>query len=262
MALNKQNKNGKRGIEWTDYTWNVITGCPHDCEWKTPDGTWVKCYAMELAESFKLSQYYPQGFQEHYYHPKNLKDAFRKKKAGKIFLDSMGDIMSAKVDKEWVLSVLAACREAHWHTFQLLTKNAPKLKFFRFPDNVWVGVSMPATKMHGKELNQKQMVRYMHVALSILKDIKAPVRWMSFEPQSFDCAEIVAQYPGATQWAVIGALASGARKYQPEPEHVQKLLDVLDNQNVPVFFKGNLDWSPHREDFPKEKKQPDLFDLL
>jgi len=63
-------------------------------------------------------------------------------------------------------------------------------------------------------------------------------------------APIVAEYPQALKWAVIGAASNGRKKYQPDPAHVQDLLDVLDAQNVAVFFKGNLEWSPWREDYP------------
>jgi hypothetical protein len=67
-----------------------------------------------------------------------------------------------------------------------------------------------------------------------------PVRWVSFEPLSWDCAAVVAQYPGAMQWAVIGAASSGATYYPPAPETLERLLAVLDGHGVPVFYKGNL----------------------
>jgi len=81
----------------------------------------------------------------------------------------------------------------------------------------------------------------------------ARVRGMSFEPLSWDVSEIVADNEPLS-WAIIGAASNGRKLYQPAPDHVYQLLDVLDDQNVPVFFKGNL-WNnpaahPWREWFP------------
>jgi hypothetical protein len=73
---------------------------------------------------------------------------------------------------------------------------------------------------------------------------------LSFEPLSWDVAPVVARYPNALRWAVIGAASRGRQYYQPAPEHVARLLAVLDEQQLPVFFKGNLDWTPWREEYP------------
>jgi protein gp37 len=53
------------------------------------------------------------------------------------------------------------------------------------------------------------------------------------------------------EWAVIGAASRGKQKFQPERQHVEHLLDWLDDAEIPTFFKGNLDWSPRREEFPQ-----------
>src|SRR5215470_163676 len=94
-----------------------------------------------------------------------------------------------------------------------------------------------------------------HKMLQILADVPVPVRWISFEPLSWDCADIVAQYPGVLQWAVIGAASDGQQHYPPDAATLQHLLDVLDAQGVPVFYKGNLRSLPlaasaWRADFP------------
>ena len=89
-------------------------------------------------------------------------------------------------------------------------------------------------------------------SLDVLSQVKTPIRWMSFEPLSWDVSTIVARHPGALQWAITGAASNGAKTYQPSEEHVYRLLDVLDRQGVPVFFKGNLEvgCDPWREDYP------------
>jgi hypothetical protein len=68
-------------------------------------------------------------------------------------------------------------------------------------------------------------------------------------------SRIVAQYPNALRWAVIGAASNGRALYPPEEAHVRALIEVLDSQGVTVFFKGNmrsLPWARDhwREDFP------------
>lgn len=147
--MNKQNEHGSRGIEWTDYTWNPVGGCGHGCEWVMPDGSIASCYAKTVAERVAMTAY-PQGFAHHYYREKRLADPARKADPARIFLDSMSDLMEAHnpdagtgVPDETVTAVFDACRAAHWHAFQLLTKNAPRLRKFDIPANVWVGVSAP-----------------------------------------------------------------------------------------------------------------------
>jgi len=154
-----------------------------------------------------------------------------------------------------VRQVLAVCHEASWHTFFLLTKNAPRLLRFLLPPNVWVGASSPPDGMWGHALTPTNKERMLHKILRTLTSMPVPVRWVSFEPLSWDCAAVVAQYPGAIQWVVIGAASDGAKEYPPARETLERLLDVLDGQGVPVFYKGNLRSLPMaaaawRADFP------------
>jgi protein gp37 len=255
--MNKQQKTDSRGnitgmgIEWCSYTWNPIGGCKHACRWTMPDGSTAKCYAEEVAAGIARNNY-QFGFDAHYWKPQLLSEPLKLKEPARIFLDSMSDLMGAWVPEDQIKAVLQVARQAEWHTFQLLTKNAPRLKQFVFPDNVWVGVSSAPDQMLGHTLDQNQQERYMHKALSTLSGLHSPVTWMSFEPLSWGVAPIVAQYPNALKWAVIGAASNGSKYYQPNPRHVEALLKVLDGQGVPVFFKGNLNWSPWREEFPGE----------
>ena len=249
--MNKQSKgNNRRGIEWTDYTWNPIGGCKHGCRWQMPDGTVAICYAEAVAERVATSSY-PDGFAQHYWRPETLEDPLKLKLPSKIFLDSMSDLMGHWVPEHQINEVLEICRRATQHTFQLLTKNAPRLTQFEFPANVWVGVSAPPTFFKGKLLSHEKQIRMVERQIEILKKVNVPVRWMSIEPLSFDIAPLLKDSPLA--WAVIGAATNGSKTYQPEPEWVQNVLDVLDAQHTKVFFKGNLDWSSSRwrEDFPE-----------
>lgn len=260
--MNKQDK-GKgtlhgRGIQWTDYTWNAIGGCQHQCRWTMPDGSIAICYAEEVARKFTAG--YPLGFAHHYWRPQNLDEPLKLKQPAKIFLDSMADLFGRWVPEEQIQQVLDTARKAHWHTFQALTKNAPRLLKFDLPPNVWAGCSSPPDQMLGQHLTRAQQEKMMHRILETLAQKPDNITWISFEPLSWDVAPIVAQYPGALRWAVIGAATNGPKVYQIDPAIVQNLLDVLDTQGVPVFFKGNLEGNPAadpwREYFPGYEPSP------
>lgn len=265
--MNKQEKwkGGRlvgRGIEWCTHTDNPVGGCYHACEWEMPDGQIAICYAKATAESVARTSY-PQGFEHHYWRPE-LIEAWTKYKDTdrRIFVDSMSDLFGHWVPEEQILAVFAGMEVAHWHTFQSLTKNPPRLRMLngRFPDNLWVGASSPPDFMWGRRMTKTRKEKWLNQTLDTLGSLDAKVRWVSFEPVSWDLAEIVAAHPGAINWAVIGAATNGNRVYQPDPVHIQNLLDVLDAQHVPVFFKGNLSGnlaaSPWREFFPHYEPSP------
>lgn len=255
--MNKQDKGRgtlhSRGIQWTDFTWNPVGGCQHQCRWTMPDGSVAICYAEEIARKFTAG--YPQGFDHHYWRPKALDEPMKLREPARIFLDSMADLFARRVPAEQIQQVLDAAQQANWHTFQSLTKNAPRLMKFKLPPNLWAGVSSPPDQMLGQHLTREQQTKMLRRALETLAHI-APhnVTWMSFEPLSWDVAPIVAEYPGALRWAVVGAATNGPKVYQIDSGIAQNLLDVLDAQGVPVFFKGNMEGnpaaSPWREYFP------------
>ncbi|MBN8592256.1 MAG: DUF5131 family protein [Anaerolineae bacterium] len=250
--MNKQYKSStRRGIEWTDYTWNPVGGCQHGCRWTMPDGSVAICYAELVAERV-ASEIYVHGFEHHYWRPDVLKEPQKLKKPARIFLDSMSDLMGHWVPDAQIEAVLDVCRQTPQHQYQLLTKNAPRLTKFDFPSNVWVGVSAPPSMIMGKRLTHLQQVRMVERQLNTLKKVQVPVRWMSIEPLSFDIAPLLKDSP--LEWAVIGAATNGKKTYQPESVWVQKTLDVLDAQGTKVFFKGNLEWHEWREEFPAVKE--------
>lgn len=277
--MNEQKPPGM--IEWTrirnadgtvrrGYTWNPIAGCLHDCEWIV-NGNRAECYAKTVAEKFTAA--YPSGFAHYYWHPKRLGEPVRLTEGVGIFPDSMSDLFGNWVERDHLIQVLNVMRDTPQHIYQSLTKNAPGLlnaeKQFVMPPNLWAGVSSPPDHMLGTDLNDNQKVRYLHRALSSLTDIgdRGLLTWMSFEPLSQDWASIVAEYPFAIKWAVIGAASSGSHYYAPEESHVRNLLDVLDDQGVKVFFKGNLrslQWAADhwREDFPYQQPAPTQQDMF
>lgn len=249
--MNKQTKSEKRrGIEWTDYTWNPVGGCEHECRWQMPDGSIAECYAETTAERVAQSAY-PEGFAHHYWRPHLLQEPLKLATPSRIFLDSMSDLMGHWVPDEQVELVLDVCRRASWHDFQLLTKNAPRLLDFDFPPNVWVGVSAPPTFMFGKRLSLNQQTRMLQRSLDTLSKLAVPIRWMSIEPLSFDIAPALDGH--RLEWAVLGAATNGSITYQPRHEWVENALAVLARMNTRIFFKGNLIWTPWQEEFPDQE---------
>lgn len=249
------NKQGPNGIEWTDATWNPIGGCKHACRWKMPDGNIAICYAETTAEHGVASTAYPMGFAHHYWRPHKLQEPINQKTPMKVFLDSMSDLMGHWVPDTEINQVLETCHKAHWHSFQLLTKNPKRLLDFDFPDNVWVGVSTPPDFMMGKELSQDQKHRMLRITLDTLSQIKTPVRWISAEPLSWDITPLLSEYASAINWCVIGAASNGKTLYAPNESYVKALVEHLEANGVTVFYKGNmrtLEWAVQnwRNGFP------------
>lgn len=253
-----------KGIEWTrirkddgtelpGYTWNPTGGCFHGCTWKMPDGSVTECYAKTIAERFTSG--YPHGFEHHYWRPHSL-DAPRKLKtpAG-IFVGSMADLFGHWVPEDQICQVLDVMKAAHWHTFQTLSKFPIRLPAFNpFPENVWVGVSLPA----GHLMSATGGARALSAYLRHMKNVKATVRFMSIEPLWFDVAPVFEAWLDEEgelpfEWAIIGAASNGRSVFQPTTRWTARFIELLDDRRVPIFFKGNMDrryWKDWREEFP------------
>ncbi|MCY4008692.1 MAG: DUF5131 family protein [Anaerolineaceae bacterium] len=250
------------GIEWTrvsgrdGYTWNPTGGCLHGCTWKMPDGSVTECYAKTIAERFTSS--YPHGFEHHYWRPHALEAPLKLKKPAGIFVGSMADLFGHWVPTEQIREVLDVMDRASWHIFQTLSKYPLRLpEFNSFPQNVWVGVSVPA----GQQMPSRGAARALLAYLRHMEKIEATVRFMSIEPLWFDVVPVLEKWLSQHgnlpfEWAIIGAATNGRRVFQPKEEWTANLVDLLDAQGIPLFFKGNLDWADWREDFPEIRKLP------
>ncbi|MDE2103520.1 MAG: DUF5131 family protein [Patescibacteria group bacterium] len=243
---NKSNPSG--GIEWTHifgpgtgYTANPVRGCQHACRWRMPDGKLAICYAEAVAERFP-GKHYARGFGVVSFDPGELSAIQMLKTPAGIFIDSMSDLFAQAVPDDWINGVLSTIRRCPKHVFFSLTKNPTRLPlWFRdtpAPKNLFLGVSMPPTFMFGKELTEQQQRTWFAKALASLVASNAAVRWVSLEPLSWDCSDILSTYVSGLNWAVIGAASDGSKKFQPEQRTLANVLDAL--RPLPVFFKGNL----------------------
>jgi len=222
-----------------------------------PDGTIANCYAEDVATNV-AQKAYPHGFEHHYWNPAILDEPLKLKTPARIFVGSMADVFGHWVPNEEIEAVLDMCRRAHWHTFQMLTKNPVRVQHFDIPDNVWIGASTPPTFMWGKRLSIEQQRRMLERTFESLSKVKAKVRWISAEPLAFDFSDLFEKYHGVISWVVIGAASSGPKYFPPRESDVRALLDVADKHGIRIFFKGNMKSLPMtlehwREDFPTVK---------
>jgi protein gp37 len=199
-----------------------------------PNGERAICYAKDVALGVAQA-FYPHGFEHHYTHPDRIDEPFRAKHPARIFVDSMSDMFGHWVPAADIDLMCDAMDAARWHTFLSLTKNAPRLlQMARFPKNLHVGVSAPPDHMWGHALSPQGKAKML--------------------PLSSDIAPILAEYPSALEWIVIGAATNGAQRFMPDAQHLANLLAECDAQMIPVFFKGNLAGhpaaSPWREFYP------------
>jgi protein gp37 len=267
MTIQFKPNTGGRGIEWCDETRNATGGCMHECAWEMPDGTRAVCYAKVLAEQGVAKKAYPQGFEHHYWRPKELRALTRGAEPRLIFCDSMSDMFAAAVPEDQVRQILAAMRQAPQHSYQSLTKAAPQLLKYvdELPPNLWVGVSSPPDWFMGNRLSHHQQIAMLRKSLEVLRTVKeraGNIVWLSAEPVSWDLTEVIGgDHP--FDWVVIGAASNGRHYFQPNPEHIRKLLEVMDATGTPVFYKGNIralfeqndlgtaELNRWREDFPR-----------
>ncbi len=246
-----------RQVELPGYTWNPTGGCLHGCTWRMPDGSVTECYAKTVAERL-ATKAYDRGFESHYWRPHVLNEPLRLKDPAGIFVGSMADLFGHWVPREQICKVLDVMRRAHWHTFQTLSKYPIRLAEFNpFPANVWVGVSLPA----GHLLKAEGGARALKVYLKQMEVVQAGIRFMSIEPLWFDVAPVLRAWLREHErlpfeWVIIGAASNGRKLFQPETSWTQDLLDIFDAQQIPVFFKGNLEWADWRAAFPLNRFAP------
>ncbi len=211
-------------IEWTDATWNPVTGCD-----RVSPGC-ANCYALTFAERFRGVPGHPYevGF-DLTLRPQRLFQPLDWKQPRRIFVNSMSDLFHERVDLDYIQRVFAVMERAHWHTFQVLTKRherlielAPRLPW---PPNVWMGVSVE---------NQRWTVRAGHLAR-----VPAAVRFLSVEPLlgpvSLDLQSL--------DWVIVGG-ESGPRARPMQPDWVRAVRDQCQQAGVPFFFKQ---WGAHDE---------------
>ncbi|NEQ41794.1 MAG: phage Gp37/Gp68 family protein [Okeania sp. SIO3I5] len=222
----------KTDIDWTQYTWNVVTGCTKVSRWC------LHCYAERFANRFK--SLYPNGFQEVTCHPGRLSLPLKMKKSQEIFVNSMSDLFHEEVPDAFLLRVFSVIKQTPRHIYQVLTKRLERMQEFmsklwfeddvalhwgdRTPyeglENLWLGVSVEATDVASR--------------IDRLRETPAKVRFLSCEPLLESLNEI--DLTTGIDWVIVGG-ESGLYCRPIEREWVEEIYQRCITTNTPFFFK-------------------------
>ena len=208
----------KSPIEWTQATWNPVTGCT-----KVSPGC-KHCYAERLAKRLQAMgvKKYANGFKVTL-HEDALEIPLRWKQPRIIFVNSMSDLFHEEVPLEFIRKVFAVMRQAHQHIFQVLTKRAERMAelapLLEWPSNVWMGVSVE---------NQRYTYR-----IDLLRQVPASVRFLSLEPLLGPIPDLNLD---GIHWVIVGG-ESGPGARPMKKEWVLEIRDQCIRAGVPFFFK-------------------------
>ena len=212
----------KSEIEWTDATWNPVTGCTKvglGCD---------NCYAERFAERWRGIKGHPyeQGFDLRTW-PSRLVQPSLWKKPRMIFVNSMSDLFHKMVCRQFIDQVFDTMEEANWHVYQVLTKRSSLMRNYirrrygenKVPIHIWLGVSVE---------DAAHTSRIEH-----LGQVNSEARFVSFEPllgpiDSIDLDGIA--------WAIVGG-ESGPRAREMKSEWATDLRRACENSGTAFFFK-------------------------
>jgi protein gp37 len=206
------------GIEWTESTWNPVTGCN-----KVSPGC-KYCYAERMAERLQAMRQpnYKDGFKLTL-QPKMLELPLQWKRPQTIFVNSMSDLFHEDVPLQYIQQVFDVMRRAHWHRFQVLTKRADRLAELSaeidWPKNVWQGVSVE---------NESYVDR-----IDALRSTSAYVKFLSLEPLLGPLPRLKLH---DIDWVIVGG-ESGPRARPMDAAWVTDIRDQCARARVAFFFK-------------------------
>ncbi|HUR25276.1 MAG TPA: phage Gp37/Gp68 family protein [Candidatus Thermoplasmatota archaeon] len=204
-------------IEWTDATWNPVTGCT-----KVSPGC-KNCYAERFAERFRGTKGHPfeQGFDLRVWEDR-LETPLGWKKPRRIFVNSMSDLFHPDLKPEFIKDVFATMVKADWHQFQVLTKRPERAlalaKSLPWPKNVWMGTSVESQPFVGR--------------VDVLRQIPAKTRFLSCEPL---LGPLDLNLKGI-HWVIVGG-ESGPGSRPMRPEWVREIRDQALGHRAEFFFK-------------------------
>jgi protein gp37 len=205
-------------IEWTDSTWNPVTGCT-----KISQGC-KHCYAQRFSERFRGVPGHPfeQGFDLKLW-PERLELPLTWKEPKRIFVNSMSDLYHPGVPQSFINQVFGTMNRARWHSFQVLTKRAERLAKIGgdlpWAPNVWQGVSVEDERVIER--------------IDQLRKVPAHVRFLSLEPLigPLDQLDLT-----GIHWVIVGG-ESGPGARTMRKEWVHSIRDQCLDESVPFFFK-------------------------
>ena len=238
---------GRTKIEWTERSWNPVTGCS-----KVSAGC-LNCYAERFAIRLQKmgNPRYKNGF-EVTLHPDLLGVPLRWRKPSMIFVNSMSDLFHERVPDDFIKEVFHTMAKAHWHIFQILTKRSNRLKkmarVLPWERNIWMGVSVELPDYYYR--------------IEDLQSVPSAVRFVSCEPLLGPLPNMPLDGIG---WVIVGG-ESGPNARPMRLEWVLTIKDQCDRRSIPFFFKqwgGTHKWRNGRKLLGREYNgMPLAFHLL
>lgn len=229
-------------IEWTDATWNPVTGCT-----KISPGC-KNCYAERLALRLRAmgQRNYVNGFRLTM-HEHALEIPLRWRQPRTIFVNSMSDLFHSEVTDEFIFKVFEIMNQAHWHRFQVLTKRSDRVlelnRQLPWSRNIWMGVSVESTDYR---------FRIRH-----LQQTNAVVKFLSLEPLLGPLRRISLRN---IDWVIVGG-ESGPHSRLVNEGWVTNLRDQCLTAQVPFFFKQWGGTNKHRTGRELENRTWDQMPL-
>jgi protein gp37 len=230
----------KTGIEWTEMTWNPVTGCV-----KISQGC-KNCYAERMAKRLKAmgSARYDNEFAPTLH--EDLIDLPRKwKKPRTVFVNSMSDLFQEAVPLEFIKRVFETMRATPQHTYQILTKRSERLlelaPHLAWPENVWMGVSVEDARV---------VDRIRHLAAT-----PAVVKFLSCEPLLGPLDELPLD---GIHWVIVGGESGRGARPMLE-EWVQSIRQQCRAYRTAFFFKQ---WGGVRKDITGRTLNGRTYDAM
>lgn len=208
----------KSKIEWTESTWNPVTGCT-----KISEGC-LNCYAERMAKRLHaMGQLKYKNCFNVTTHEECLQEPLNWKKPQIIFVCSMSDLFHKDVPDDFIIKVFNIMNKAKWHTFQVLTKRADRLEKIahklKWTPNIWLGVTVESE-------NQKQRIPY-------LINTPAKIKYLSIEPMITEISNLSLK---GIDWVIVGG-ESGPGSRPIKAQWVTSIRDNCIKNKVPFFFK-------------------------
>ncbi len=206
-------------IEWTEATWNPVTGCT-----KISAGC-ANCYAERMSKRLQAmgQAKYSAGFDKVVCHDDVLRRPLHWKQPRTVFVNSMSDLFHKDVPECFIASVFDVMKRAHWHRFQVLTKRADRMaeldRLLNWSSNVWMGVTVEN--------------RHTKSRIESLRSIDPAVRFLSIEPllESLGRLDLA-----GIHWVIVGG-ESGPGARPMEEAWVWEVKEQCEAAAVPFFFK-------------------------
>ncbi len=208
----------KSTIEWTESTWNPVTGCT-----KISSGC-KNCYAERMAKRLQAmgQPNYRNGFKVTC-HPHVLELPKLWKKSQMVFVNSMSDLFHEEVPTDFIQQIFNTMNLAEQHTFQVLTKRSGRLLdlsgLLPWAENIWMGITVEAAEYKER--------------IECLRQTNAFIKFLSLEPLLEDLGELDLT---EIDWVIVGG-ESGPKARPIKPSWVRNIRKQCREQNVAFFFK-------------------------